>query len=96
MENKKMTRREAINILVDNYKKYAQRHSNKFTLTPYVKEYIGKDPRDVFPKFTLDNALEFGALEEHDHWWPETDTFGGRYDFLIWLHGQYEDDDTEI
>ena len=96
----KITRRTAISYIVDNYKSFAQKHQS-FTLTPYIMhclDELGLDhtPKEAFPEFTHENAKRFGALDDFDHWWPETDVMGGRYDFLLFLESIYKDDITEL
>ena len=49
-----------------------------------------------FPKFSKEEALNFGA-EKEDSWWWECSVWNtGRMDFLNWLIDQYKDDKTNL
>lgn len=53
---------------------------------------------EVFPLFTRENALPFGARESGPYWWEidRTAWKNGRRRFLDWLIEQYEHDTTDV
>lgn len=50
----------------------------------------------IFPKFTREYAMPFGANEEKAYWWRFNDWEGGRMDFLNWLIDEYKDDTEDL
>ena len=51
---------------------------------------------EYFPKFTKENALQFGADKERNWWWKPDVWDTGRMDFLDWLIEEYKDDKTDL
>ena len=54
------------------------------------------DLTKIFPKFTRENAIPFGATEEGIYWWRTFRWECGRIDFLNWLIEQYKDDKEDL
>lgn len=51
---------------------------------------------EYFPKFTKENALQFGADKDDNWWWTPNVWDTGRMDFLNWLIEEYKDDKTDL
>ena len=50
----------------------------------------------IFPKFTRENASEFGASQTSAWWWEPDVWGGGRMAFLDWLIEYYKDNNEDL
>ena len=52
---------------------------------------------DYIPKFTRENAMQFGATGTYAFWWPCDPGYDKeRRNFLQWLLKEYENDTTDL
>lgn len=66
-------------------------------LSRFCKYYLSI--RDVFPKFTIDEAKKFNCFPDSNganYWWKCGDWEGDRMHFLNYLYDEYKNDKTKI
>lgn len=70
-----------------------------YSLITALKDYgipYNRLLREYFPKFTRENALQFGADNENVWWWIPYVWSTGRMNFINWLIEEYKDDKTNL
>lgn len=75
---------------------------NKHVALKYAGHYVDVDIKAMFPLFTRENALSFGASASKQYWWWPYKWRSwfkpgkGRLTFLNWLIEQYEGDTEDL
>lgn len=75
---------------------------NKHVALIYAGHYVDVNIKAMFPLFTRENALRFGADAHKEYWWKPNKWRSWlkpgkcRFAFLNWLIEQYEDDTEDL
>jgi len=75
---------------------------NKHVALVYAGHYVDVDIKAMFPLFTRENALSFGASKNNEYWWKPhkwrswSKPGKCRLAFLDWLIEQYEGDTEDL